>query len=265
MNDLDLTGEYKALQRELKDVKELYITLVLKLQDLTETVKPNLEALYMMKIGAKELEFLQRQAETAGIKLKMELMIACLNKNEAIDLGNIDQQVEQELLNYYNAIQQLAEKIDDAQSHLSQLMTGEESVLLRSLYFDLAKRFHPDVNADLTEDQKRLWNIICEAYAIGDLVTLKNLHLATGEKADFSDLMADYDAGKRQVEIFTEKNTALLSRIGGLESEFPFTLKDNLKDESWIKSEQQRIDNKIQALAEEAEKYEEYINLILGN
>jgi hypothetical protein len=37
--------------------------------------KPNLEAMYAVKIGQKELGLLQKQAEVAGLKYKMKLMI----------------------------------------------------------------------------------------------------------------------------------------------------------------------------------------------
>ena len=47
------------------------------MQELTDTVKPNLEAMYVVKIGYKQLEVLKKQAEVAGLKYTMELMIAC--------------------------------------------------------------------------------------------------------------------------------------------------------------------------------------------
>ena len=77
MNEIDLRPEHRACIAELAAQKELYLTLVLQLQDLTDTVKPNLEAKYAVKIGIKQLEVLKKQAEVAGLKYTMELVIAC--------------------------------------------------------------------------------------------------------------------------------------------------------------------------------------------
>ena len=79
MDKVDVRPEHRAELAELTIQKELYLTLVLKLQELTDTVKPNLEALYAVKIGHKELDLLQKQAEVAGLKYKLELLIACIN------------------------------------------------------------------------------------------------------------------------------------------------------------------------------------------
>ena len=77
MNEIDLRSEHRACIAELAVQKELYLTLVIQLLYLTETVKPNLEAKYAMKIGYKQLEVLKKQAEVAGLKYTMELVIAC--------------------------------------------------------------------------------------------------------------------------------------------------------------------------------------------
>jgi hypothetical protein len=82
MNEIDLRPEHRTILAELTALKDLYLTLVLKLQELTDNVKPNLEAIYAVKIGQKELGLLQKQAKVAGLKYKMELMIACINRQQ---------------------------------------------------------------------------------------------------------------------------------------------------------------------------------------
>jgi hypothetical protein len=51
MNQIDLRPEHRTILAELASLKDLYLTHVLKLQELTGTVKPNLEAMYAVKIG----------------------------------------------------------------------------------------------------------------------------------------------------------------------------------------------------------------------
>ena len=73
MNEIDLRSEHHACLAELTAHKELYRTLVLHPQDLTDTVKPNLEAKYAVNISYKQPEVLKKQAEVAGLKYTMDL------------------------------------------------------------------------------------------------------------------------------------------------------------------------------------------------
>jgi hypothetical protein len=49
---------------------------------------------------------------------------------------------------------------------------------MRDLYRQLVRVLHPDVNADLTDEQKRLWHEVQEAYEWGDVRRLELLHRA---------------------------------------------------------------------------------------
>ena len=46
MNQVDLRPEYRENLNELTAQKDLFLSLVLKLEELKNTVKPNLEAMY---------------------------------------------------------------------------------------------------------------------------------------------------------------------------------------------------------------------------
>ena len=121
MNQVDLRPEHRTILAELATLKDLYLTLVLKLQELTDTVKPNLEAMYAVKIGQKGLGLLQKHAEVAGLKCKMELMIACINRQQIIDLEEIDETVQNMLEEYYGRIYEEAKRIDQSEDRLAYI------------------------------------------------------------------------------------------------------------------------------------------------
>ncbi|MBN1326486.1 MAG: response regulator, partial [Candidatus Cloacimonetes bacterium] len=56
---------------------------------------------------------------------------------------------------------------------------GEKSQQVKSLYRKLAKRFHPDLNADFSEEMKNYWLLITDAYNKGEVENLKILSLIT--------------------------------------------------------------------------------------
>ena len=265
MENLDLRTEHRAVLAEIEVQKELYLTLVLKLEDLTGTVKPNLEALYAVKIGHKELELLQKQAEVAGLKYQMELMIACINKKEKIDREKIEQIVQQMLEDYYDTITMEAERIDRAQKRLEHLMSPAESAAIKKLYYEAAKLLHPDVNPNLSNEQKQLWNVISEAYKNGDLQTVRSVVAAIGSMLSTREEIYEYDSLKARLQLFKERNRLLLEQITAVQAEFPFTFTEKLHDEEWLKSEYLITDCKLQELNETAKKYLDYIDLITGN
>ena len=265
MNEIDLRPEHCTILAELTILKDLYLTLVLKLQELNDTVKPNLEAMYAVKIGEKELGLFQKQAEVAGLKYKMELMIACINRQQKIDLGEIDETVQDMLEEYYERIYAEAKRIGQAEDRLAHLMKPADSLALKKLYYEAAKLLHPDINPNLTPEQKELWNVISEAYKNGDIQTVRNVRKAIDGMYDAPGISYNYDALKAEVELFKERNNAMLRKISEIEEEFPFTFREKLDDEAWLKSEYLIFEKKMQNLNEAAKKHVDYIDLMTEN
>jgi predicted nucleic acid-binding Zn-ribbon protein len=265
MNEIDLRPEHRTILAELASLKDLYLTLVLKLQELTDTVKPNLEAMYAVKIGQKELGLLQKQAEVAGLKYKMELMIACINRQQKIDLEEIDKTVQEMLEEYYERIYTEAKRIDQAEDRLAHLMKPSDSLAMKKLYYEAAKLLHPDINPNLTPEQKELWNVISEAYKNGDLQTVRNVRAAIDNIYDSPGTSYNYDALRSEVELFKERNNTLLRKISEIEAEFPFTFQEKLNDEAWLKSEYLIFETKMHDMNETAKKYLDYIDLMTEN
>ena len=50
---------------------------------------------------------------------------------------------------------EMQERIQAAESRMQHLLPPAEDRELKTLYYALVKRLHPDVNPNLTEDQKR--------------------------------------------------------------------------------------------------------------
>ena len=55
-------------------------------------------------------------------------------------------------------------------------LTTEETVELKKTYRAIVKLIHPDVNDNLSEEQKALWNRVTDAYETGNIEMLKVLY-----------------------------------------------------------------------------------------
>ena len=136
---------------------------------------------------------------------------------------------------------------------------------MKKLYYKAAKLLHPDINPNLTPEQKELWNVISEAYKNGDIQTVRNVRAAIDGMYDAPGISYNYDALKAEVELFKERNNALLRQISEVEAEFPFTFREKLHDETWLKSEYLIFEKKMQNLNEAAKKHVDYIDLMTEN
>jgi hypothetical protein len=263
MTQLDLTTEHRAKTAALKAEKELYISLVLQITELTRTLKPNLEATYLLKIGSKKLELLNLQAEVSGLKFKMEILQAAINRKENVDLAAIDARIEEMLIAYYQKIQIESEQLRAAQNRLSSLMTSEESAEIKKLYYALALKLHPDTNPQQTDEEKELWHVVASAYLLGDMQTLKNLVAVIENRKPLRENIPDYDTAVREIELFRLKNAGLLKKISKLKQEFPFTISGKLEDDSWVAEQNKVSVDQIEQLNITKEKYTDYINIMM--
>src|SRR5208282_2007968 len=96
MNDysIQLHPETQRLIDENSLLREELVRLLTDVDDLVQTIKPNLLAFYQTKIGLWELRALKAQFEVARLKRMIELVQACLNRGERPDLMEIEARLE---------------------------------------------------------------------------------------------------------------------------------------------------------------------------
>ena len=162
-----------GLSDQLKILKEAYIKLLNDKDVLLNWGKPQLEALYSTKIGVWLVSRLQAQLRIKALQLKTEKLNAALNRQEPVDLIQLELEVAAALAAAEAKIMTDVAKIEAAKQMLSQLDTPQRSSELRKLFRELAKQLHPDVNNHLTKEQVELWHQVKEAYESGDLEKLK--------------------------------------------------------------------------------------------
>ncbi len=263
MQSIDLTPEYREKSEKLKVVKELYLTFLLQYNDLLNVVKPNLTAIYLIKVGEKQLQLLEKQARVAALKYKMELLQAALNRKEKPDTAAIEADIARKMAAYTQLIADQAAKIEEAYHHTSSLMNTAESTELKKTYYSLAKKLHPDVNPDQTEKEKTLWLIVATAYECGDLESLRSVNAALSDVTITEVKFSGLDAMQKEIELYDKRIADVSKKTSLLKGEFPFTFEEKLLNDKWVESESVRIDGEIEMLKETEQKLEIYIEMIL--
>lgn len=254
----------EELEQQTDLLKEEYIKLLNDKDVLLNWGKPQLEALYATRIGIYLVEQLQMQLHIKALKRKIEMVQSAINREMDVDINAIELQVAQELIEAEFKIMQETGKIELAKDLLSHLDTPERSAELRKLYKQMAKRLHPDVNPELTDEQIQLWHLIKEAYENGDLEKIKALQVVYEKELNAAALNTQQqtdEALSLQLATLKEGIRVLQEQLLQIRSEFPFTIEKQIKDDEWVALETTKMKEEIKQLM----LYEEELTLQYQN
>jgi len=244
-NHLDLHLETLQLADEIELLRDELTRLLTEADELLHIVKPNLLAMYQTKIGAWEFRLLQLQCEVARLRRQTELAQASINRGRLPNWTAIEGELELEFLQWQMKINEAASRIDAAESRLKNLLTAADSNVLKKLYFSLAKKLHPDVNPQLTDDQKRLWLRVQDAYEASDIRELEALALLAERNSQVPQPPATLEILRGQRETLKNQIAAMLERLEQIQSRPPFTLRRQLEDDAWVEARRAEIDAQI--------------------
>lgn len=255
--------EFEKQLKELDLLKAEYANQWNKRQVLLDWGKPQLEALYYARIGELQVQLLQWQAETYAAKRKLEMMQAALNRNEEINLPFIELVIEMEIKEQIEKIENEVQKLASAKHLLAHLDSPERSHELRKIFREMAKELHPDINPDLPESGRHLWNAAMLAYESGDLESLRALRLLVSEVKNNHQPFTDDTTLQNQISLLKEGIALLLQEIENIRAEFPFTIEKQLSNDEWVQEQRKTIQEQIETERQRKAAYEKSIALII--
>lgn len=239
-----LHGQYDLLKTE-------YIKLLNDKDVLLQWARPQVEALYITRIGYLQTERLQLQLSIKALKRKIELVYAAVNLDENIDINDIELIVAAELAEAEYRIMEEAAKLENSRRLLGNRESPERSAELRKLYKQLAKQLHPHVNDNLTGEQKNLWHLVKDAYDNGDPEELKAMQLVYEKELAASEVRTAKSGSEEltlKIEILKEGIRILYQQLMQIKNEFPFTVEEQIKDEEWVSAQTGEIKKELDGL-----------------
>jgi hypothetical protein len=261
MNELSKSPETESIKEKYSLLKSEYVKLLTDKDCLLEWGKPQLEALYVTKIGRKQLELLELQIEVKRLKKMTEQAVVYLNRNEPIDWVAISAIVDASMIDDYARIFEEASRVNHADKLLSNLASPEHSAELRKLYRQLAKELHPDVNKNQDENQTNLWYAVKRAYEYGDLESLRALSVMAQDIESLTEKLSLVDF-ELQVELLKAGIEKLIAEIKQIRSGFPFNIEKDLRNEEWARKQNEQNEQLKLKKKEQNSKYEERLELI---
>lgn len=176
MDEVIKSPEYEKLESEVREKQQELSDILFIHDDLKYVICENIKTKYLSEIGGLEYEVFEKFCEFLRLRRKKELIQTKINRNEKADLTKIEQQLKKEFADYQEQMQKRLEDIYIAKvTSEGPVLEGKELKEFKSIYRNIIKKLHPDLNPSVDENSKDLFDKAVAAYQDGDLEMLKIL------------------------------------------------------------------------------------------
>lgn len=266
MCDLIMHPEYEKVYNEVKTLNSEIADLFEERDELYFHICKNIESEYMLKIGALEYKAYEFQCKVLRIKRKIELIQAKLNRQEIVFVSQIEEQLDAEYREYEENLKKQMESIDNALDRINgEKLSEKDNAELKKEYRRIIKKLHPDINENLSEEEKKLFLKAVSAYENGDLKTIRTIALLI-EEISYSekDLLNGLDELKTKRDSLIKVRNDVILQIEKIKASFPYNQKGFLEDEKKVDDRQKELNMVIDRYRELYQDYEERLNELLG-
>lgn len=225
--------EYRALTEEIEILKAELTDLIALRDDLLLQVCPQIETEYMHAVGALECDAYRLECQYRRLKRKLELIRMHVNRQEIVDISQIEAALEQELLEFQSKLEQREAQIKQALERLQySILSPDEASELKRKYHKIVKALHPDVNPNATEASTELYVQAVQAYQSGDLGTIRLVYAMLDMPA--AENSASHEALQARRDLLKEQTRILVEKIAQIKVSFPYNQQSFLADKDAV-------------------------------
>lgn len=139
---IQIDPKYKEKKDTLAELKSELAKLIGDRDILEKTVKKNLEALYISKIGKNEYELFGLECQAARFRRKIQLIQVILNHGKEVNPLLIEKQLDVEYKDWEIKMEEMLAAVNASKARLKALMPQKESkelqlLIYRNLLLDL--------------------------------------------------------------------------------------------------------------------------------
>jgi len=264
-DNIILFPDFQRLKEEVDKLRAELSMLILERDELRLVECRNIEMIYMLKLGNLEYRAFETQCIYLRLKRKVELIQAKKNRQEKIVLTQIEDILDAEFAEFKRKLDEQISRMNDAiKRSQCDVLSDQEAKELKKIYHEIIKALHPDLNPNLTPSQLDLFNNAVNAYENGDLDTLRVIHVMIS-KPILSDKHenAMIQLAKEKERLVKAIKTVKES-IEKIKSEFPYTVKELIRDPEKIAARRKELENIISQYEKAIAVYKARIEEMLG-
>ena len=255
----------EALKHYCELLRERLLRLILEKDELINTVIPNIEAEYQLRVGYLLYEKFCLQTEINKSKRTIEIIQTAINHGDPVSRETVGKMLGMEFRQWEERLKEHLYLIEKAKARERSKLTLQESQRICELYRKLVKRLHPDVNPEMYSRNKGLWIQVQQAYSRADTGGLEVLWLVAQD-------LGEGEAGELEpMELLRLKERDLKKKIDetqsfieSVKSSHPYTLKDKLTDRSWVLDQKKILQQEISELSISKSKFGIMADQMLG-
>jgi len=263
MSQLSIShGERDARVALAEQLRRRYLDLFTRYEYMITIERDTLYTNYIMLIGQDKFENFKLAVEVRGLKMKVELAQAAVNRDERPDVDAIEQEVIERMDRYYQAVAEQAEALQAANE--ATMIPPETITEARNVYRVLVKRLHPDLHPEQSEETNDLFIKAQAAYHNLDVKALREilLRIDVGEPISTIADKVDLETLENTIQRLQEQIARLEEKIGRLDLSFPFVLRDKITDPEWIAKQKEELATERKRLEELRDKYTDRFRLL---
>ncbi|MCC8073603.1 MAG: ADP-ribosylglycohydrolase family protein [Clostridiales bacterium] len=236
---------FDKLKEKVERLRTELSMLFLERDELYLVICPNIETAYMLELGALEYKAYKAQCEFLRIKRKYELIQAKINRQENVVISKIEDTLEQEFKEYKEKLDEQINKMNEAiERSKCDVLTKEENSEIKKVYRQIVKSLHPDLNPNITKEEKQLFENAVEAYKNGDIKTIRIIGEMVSEpkmpKQPSLDAMTELKENERRLENLI---ASIKKNIADIKSSYPYTMKEIVEDKQKTEKRKNEIAN----------------------
>lgn len=254
----------KKSRERTRELKKTLESLVFERDNLEFVVCENIKTEYLLIFGSIEYRIYKTYCTYLRLKRKRDMIQAKKNRQEKIMLEEIEDKLDEEFADYKK---KLDEKIGETNEALSraklEVLSEEETKLLKKLYKKIVKNLHPDINPSVTDAEKKLFYNATEAHKNGDLPSLQIIYDIVCSGHDIK----DEDLSGKSLDDDIERLEGLVGQIQDyikiIKSTQPYTWKVYLEDEKKRRDKLRSLEGDLKSFEEAVRTQEEAIKVLM--
>ena len=265
MNEIGFSNEFRDLMLRHTALKERVANEVEMYMHFVNNVGPNIKARYMMLVGCLECTVRRLEVDVNRWKRRFALRQQYLNRGDKPDMVAIEAQLDTEFTKYVSEIAAYVKELEESKLRCyAEKLSDKEAADIRYDYLKAVKRLHPDINENLPEPAKSLWNQIQQAYAANDWQQLKFLVGLVDDVVSGNAAVAASHDGLEAIRAACARLEVVVGDVAkknaDLKAKKPFTYEDLLDDPGALAQRQSALNGRIEELKAAVARYERIWN-----
>lgn len=243
----------KKSRERIRELKKDLESLVFERDNLKLVICENIKTAYMLTFGSLEYRIYKTYCHYLRLKRKKDMLQAKKNRQEKIKIEEIEDKLDEEFAAYKKKLDEKIGEINEALSRAkSEVLSEEETKVLKKLYKNIVKRLHPDLNPSVTDVEKELFYNATESYKNGDLPSLQIIYDIVCSGDDIKDEDLDGRSLADEVKRLEGLVGQIQDYINIIKSTPPYTWSIYLEDDK-------KKSKRLESLEEDLKSFEEAV------